>query len=116
VGLGFAVHLRKPVFVGQEALTEVAQTPRDRRLVSVKLADPTAMLWHGERVFVNDEPAGHVTSGGYGHTLGCAVGLAWIHGDLPEAADVTVEVRGQQVLAQASEEPFYDPKGVRLRS
>jgi 4-methylaminobutanoate oxidase (formaldehyde-forming) len=82
----------------------------------VKLEDPTTMLWHGERVFVNDEPVGHITSGGYGHTLGGAVGLAWIHGDLPEAADVTVEVRGQQVLARASGHPFYDPKGERLRS
>jgi 4-methylaminobutanoate oxidase (formaldehyde-forming) len=74
------------------------------------------MLWHGEQLFVNDRHAGHVTGGGFGHTLGAAVGLAWVHGDVPSDADVTVQVRGRQVLATLSEEPFYDPKGDRLRS
>jgi glycine cleavage system aminomethyltransferase T/glycine/D-amino acid oxidase-like deaminating enzyme len=116
VGLRFAVHLRKQAFVGREALAELAEAPRDRSLMSVKLDDPTTMLWHGEQVFVNDRPVGHVTSGGYGHTLGGPVGLAWVHGEVPQAADVTVEVRGQQILAELSEEPFYDPRGARLRA
>jgi 4-methylaminobutanoate oxidase (formaldehyde-forming) len=115
-GLGFAVHLGKEHFTGRAALAELREAPRERRLVGVKLEDPSQMLWHGEQLFVNDRHAGHVTSGGFGHTLGAAVGLAWVHGDVPSDADVTVQVRGRQVLATLSEEPFYDPKGDRLRS
>jgi 4-methylaminobutanoate oxidase (formaldehyde-forming) len=115
-GLGFAVHLRKDHFAGRAALAELHDAPRDRRLMSVKVEDPSTMLWHGEPVFVNDRHAGHVTSGGYGHTLGAPVGLAWVHGKVPVGADVTVQIRGQQVLATLGDDPFYDPTGDRLRS
>jgi len=116
VGLGFAVHLRKQRFVGRDALAALREEPLERRLVGVKVEDPSTMLWHGEQVFVNDARVGHVTSGGYGHTLGAPVGLAWIHGQVPLGADVTVQIRGRQVLATLSDEAFYDPKGERLRS
>ena len=42
-----------------------------------------------------DELLGHVTSGAYGHTLGGAVGLAWVNGDVP--AEGTVEIRGERI-------------------
>jgi 4-methylaminobutanoate oxidase (formaldehyde-forming) len=115
VGLGFAVHLRKDGFVGQEALEAFADAPRERRLVSVRLDDPAPMLWHGEEVFAGEERVGYVTSGGYGHTLGAAVGLAWMYSDLPQDAAVTVEIRGRHVPAALSVQPFYDPTGARLR-
>ena len=39
-------------FVGREALKASRGAPRERALVSVLLADPAPMLWHGEHVFV----------------------------------------------------------------
>ena len=74
------------------------------------------MLWHGEHAVRGRRHAGHVTSGAYGHTLGAAVGLAWVHGGRARGRGGHGEVRGRQVLATLSEEPFYDPKGDRLRS
>ncbi|MDP9184431.1 MAG: hypothetical protein M3O29_02035 [Actinomycetota bacterium] len=73
------------------------------------------MLWHGEPVVMGKERIGHVTSGAYGHTLGAAVGLAWVHGELGSDLPASVEVRGQRVRATLSREPFYDPSGSRLR-
>jgi glycine cleavage system aminomethyltransferase T/glycine/D-amino acid oxidase-like deaminating enzyme len=113
VGLGFAVHLNKSEFVGRGALMASRGTPRDRVLVSVLLADPAPMLWHGEHVFHADELIGHVTSGAYGHTLGGGVGLAWVSGDVP--AEGTVEIRGERIPATIRQAPFYDPSGERLR-
>jgi 4-methylaminobutanoate oxidase (formaldehyde-forming) len=78
-------------------------------------------LWHGEPVLVDGRRAGHVTSGGFGHTLGAPVALAWIHGDEAitaeglSAAEVAVEVRDRVVPAVASLRSFYDPSGARLR-
>ena len=115
VGLGFAVRGDKEEFVGKAALAALKQQPRDRELVSVKLDDPAAMLWHGEPVVMGKDRIGYVTSGGYGHHLGAAVGLAWIHGVMSTDLPVSVEVRGTKVRATISREPFYDPKGARLR-
>jgi 4-methylaminobutanoate oxidase (formaldehyde-forming) len=115
VGLGFAVRLAKEGFVGREALGERKDARRERELVSVKLEDPAPVLWHGEPVVLGRERIGHVTSGGYGHHLGAAVGLAWVHGSVDSDLPVSVEVRGQRVRATLSREPFYDPKGMRLR-
>jgi 4-methylaminobutanoate oxidase (formaldehyde-forming) len=113
-GLGFAVHLRrKDDFVGAQALATLARAPRERSLVSVLLSDPEPMLWHGEHVFYGDRRIGHVTSGAYGHTLGAAVGLAWIDGDVP--IEGTVEVRGERVPATIKRTAFYDALGERLR-
>jgi glycine cleavage system aminomethyltransferase T len=54
-----------------------------------------------------------VTSGAYGSTLGAPVGLAWVHGEVPERADVAV--RGSMIPATLSQAPFFDPKGERAR-
>ncbi len=115
VGLGFAVRGDKEDFVGKAALATLKQQQRDRELVSVKLDDPAPMLWHGEPVVMGNDRIGYVTSGGYGHHLGAAVGLAWIHGVMTTDLPVSVEVRGTKVRATISREPFYDPKGARLR-
>jgi 4-methylaminobutanoate oxidase (formaldehyde-forming) len=109
VGLGFAVRLEKDEVVGVDALRRLKETPRERRLLSIRLDDPAPMLWHGESVLAGDERVGHVTSGAYGYTLGGAVGLAWMHSDVPEDVPVTVEVRDRRVPATISSNPFYLP-------
>jgi 4-methylaminobutanoate oxidase (formaldehyde-forming) len=80
-------------------------------LLSVRLDDPAPVLWHAESVLSGDERVGHVTSGAYGHTLGGAVGLAWVHGEVSADAPVTVEVRNRKVPATISSKPFYLPAG-----
>ena len=77
------------------------------------LDDPDTMLWHGEPVMVGEDRVGHVSSGAYGTTLGAPVGLAWIHGEVPERAEVLV--RTHRVGARCSIAPFHDPKGERAR-
>ncbi|HEX3299243.1 MAG TPA: FAD-dependent oxidoreductase [Actinomycetota bacterium] len=114
-GLGFAVRGDKDSFVGKDALAGLKDQRRDRELVSVKLDDPAPMLWHGEPVVMGKDRIGYVTSGGYGHHLGTAVGLAWIHGVMATDLPVSVEIRGAKARATISRAPFYDPKGTRLR-
>jgi 4-methylaminobutanoate oxidase (formaldehyde-forming) len=115
VGLGFAVRGEKEGFVGKDELARLKDRRRDRELVSVKLDGPAPMLWHGEPVVMGEDRIGYVTSAGYGHHLGTAVGLAWIHGVMATDLPVSVEIRGTRARATISREPFYDPKGTRLR-
>ncbi|HJR98500.1 MAG TPA: FAD-dependent oxidoreductase [Actinomycetota bacterium] len=113
-GLGFAVSKNKRAdFVGRAAIEERRSEVRERRLVSVHA--PDAVLWHGESVVRGDERLGHVSSGSIAPTLGGSAGLAWIHGE-PEGDGWGVEIRGEVVPAAVRAEPFYDPRGKRLRS
>ncbi len=115
-GLGFAVSRRKgPDFVGREAIEAaraVADADRPRRLVSVHT--PDAVLWHAESVLRGKARVGHVTSASIAPTLGGSVGLAWVHGPL-DGDDWCVEIGGEPVPCRVSLEPFYDPRGERLR-
>jgi heterotetrameric sarcosine oxidase gamma subunit len=118
-GLGFAVRAGKE-HVGAQALAELREQPRTRRMVSIKLAAPEPLLWHGESVLIGGRRAGEVTSAAFGATLGAPVGLAWIHADGPVTQEilesVQIEVRGDPVPAIASIRPFHDPGGARLRT
>jgi glycine cleavage system aminomethyltransferase T/glycine/D-amino acid oxidase-like deaminating enzyme len=113
-GLGFAVSRRKDAdYVGREALERLRDAEPDRRLVSVHV--PDAVLWHGESLLQGDRRAGHLTSGSIAPTLGGSAGLAWVHGDAT-GDGWAVEVRGEVVPAAVQLEPFYDPRGERLRT
>ena len=74
-GLRFTCKLATPIdFVGRAALeAAIAAGPR-RRLVSFRVGDPDAMLWGGELVLHDGEPAGQVTSAAWSATCGAAVG------------------------------------------
>jgi len=115
-GLGFAVSRKKAVdFVGREALELLraeGTAAHGRRLVSVHA--PDAVLWHGESIIRDGQRAGHVTSAAIAPTLGGSAGLAWIHG--PLEGEWQVEVRGEPFPCRVSLDPFYDPRGERLRS
>jgi 4-methylaminobutanoate oxidase (formaldehyde-forming) len=93
-------------FLGRTALEAhrerlAANGPR-RRLVSWALADPEPMVWGGELVLRDGEPAGQVTSAAYGATVGACVGLALLRAPGP--------VRQQDLDARTFE---IDLAGVR---
>jgi glycine cleavage system aminomethyltransferase T len=58
-----------------------ATESRIGHFVSVQflLEDPEPMLYHNEPIYRNGEVNGHTTSGMFGHTLGAAVALGYVH-------------------------------------
>ncbi|MCR9088230.1 MAG: FAD-dependent oxidoreductase [Rhodobacteraceae bacterium] len=120
-GLGFAVKVDKPDFIGREAVLRRKQTGPHRRLVQFLLSDPEPMLYHNEPILRDGALVGHLTSGAYGHHLGAAVGLGYVPCEGQKAADVLgsayeIEVAGRRVGAEASLKPLYDPKSERMRA
>jgi 4-methylaminobutanoate oxidase (formaldehyde-forming) len=122
-GLGFAVDLDKPSFIGREAglAIKAAGIPH-RRLVQVRLTDPDPLLHHGELVLRDGEVVGYVRAASYGWTLGGAVGLALLDaGEQPLAADWlkagtwTVDGAGATHDAVVSLRPMYDPTNERIK-
>ena len=123
-GLRFTCKLKTPIdFVGRTALeSAIAAGPR-RRLVSLRVGDPEAMLWGGELVLHDGEPAGQVTSAAWSATCAAAVGLAyvWRRDRGPVGADDlttgTWEVTVGDAVApvEVRTGAFYDPTSARVR-
>lgn len=122
-GLGFAVSLAKNTgFMGREALLEQKSKGLKKRLVQFVLEDPEAMLWGGELVLRDGEPAGDIKSAAYGHTLGAATGLGYVNNGAGvdrafiEAGTYEIDIAGEVVAAQAHLRTPYDPKAQRVKA
>lgn len=126
-GLGFAVRTDKPRsrygdFIGRDAVLQRRSAGLSKCLVQVKLRDPAALLYHTEPILLDGRIAGYLTSGGYGHTLGAAIGLGYVPctpGKPREsvlARRLEIEVAGIRILAEASLKPMYDPTSARVRA
>ncbi|GAB7006050.1 FAD-dependent oxidoreductase [Nocardioides sp. AN3] len=105
-GLAFALSKTKDFLGRPAAFGETGRAPA-RRYLSVIAEDPDVMLWGGELLLADDRPAGQVTSGAWGATVGAAVGLgyvlAWpVTAESLAAASWTVDVAGTPVGAQLS--------------
>ena len=64
---------------------------------------------------------GHLQVGGYGHTLGGAVGIGFVELDVPLTSAIVdggtwqIDVAGVRINATASLRPLYDPTMERIR-
>jgi glycine cleavage system aminomethyltransferase T/glycine/D-amino acid oxidase-like deaminating enzyme len=123
-GLSFAVDFAKPGgFIGKEALLrQKEEGVLKHRLVQFLLLDPEPLLYGSEPIYRDGELVGYLNSGGYGHTLGGAVGLGNVEreegvtADFVKSGSYEIEVVGVRCPAKASLRPLYDPKGDRIRS
>ncbi|MEE3204951.1 MAG: aminomethyltransferase family protein, partial [Actinomycetota bacterium] len=121
-GLSWGVAFDKPGgFLGREALLAQKEAGVTRRLVQFRLDDPEPLLYHDEPVFRDGTLVGRITSGMYGHTVGGALGMAYVgcKPDTPRAAVIEgtfeVSVNGVLIPATASYRPFYDPDSLQVR-
>ena len=116
-GLMFAVKLGKD-FIGRDALLRQRETRLTKRLLQFALDDPEPLLYHNEPIWRDGKLAGRTTSGAYGHHLGRAIALGYVHDEA--GVDVSgrweLEVAGVRYSAKASLEPLYDPKSLRIRA
>ncbi|MGH3930958.1 MAG: GcvT family protein [Pseudonocardiaceae bacterium] len=117
-GLGFCVRPDKPGgFVGREALLTARERGVNRRLRCLTLDDPRAVALGGEPVLVDGAVLGRITSGGYGYTVGRAIGYAYLPVPAVELGTrVAVEIAGIQIDGLICADPLYDPKGTRIRA
>jgi glycine cleavage system aminomethyltransferase T len=110
------VDLDRVDFVGADALRRRRDEGITRTLVGLAFQDLAPLPKPGDTVFVGGEQAGTVTSADRGYALGRSLALAYMN---PEAASASaaVEVKGETTWpATVTLEPFYDPKGERLRA
>ena len=122
-GLGFAVKPEKGDFIGRDAVLRKKEAGLARRLMQFRLTDPDAHLHHNEPVLRDGQIVGFLTSGGYGHALGGAIGLGYVPCTAPgeavaemKASAYQIEIAGRRYAAEVSLAPMYDPKSERVKA
>ena len=121
-GLGFTADYDKPGgFIGREVLLRQKEEGVKRRLVAFALDDSGPLLYHDEPIWRDGEIVGSTTSGMFGHTLGCAIGLGYVShaagvdADFINSGSYEIEIACERYSAKASLQPLYDPKSERIR-
>lgn len=126
-GLGFAVKADKPGgpfghFIGRDAVQRKRESGLSRRLLQFRLRDPEPLLFHAEPILCEGDVVGYLSSGGYGHSLGSAIGMGYVPctpamtvGDQCQQC-FEIEIAGRRFAASASAKPLFDPIGARIRA
>jgi 4-methylaminobutanoate oxidase (formaldehyde-forming) len=121
-GLGFTADLDKPGgFIGREVLLCQKKEGVKRRLVAFALDDSGPLLYHDEPIWRDGEIVGSTTSGMFGHTLGCSIGLGYVSheggvdADFINSGSYEIEIACERYPAKASLQSFYDPRNERVR-
>ena len=126
-GLSFAVAWNKPGgFIGRDALLRQKEGLKGslptRRYAQVLVQDPEPLLYHAEPVLRDGQFMGYNRAGGFGWTLGGAVGLVMLEDPAGiSVADVEerpyqVHINGVTYPARASLRPMYDPDRLRIKA
>ncbi|NGO66417.1 FAD-dependent oxidoreductase [Rhizobium daejeonense] len=121
-GLGFAVKLKRSAdFLGRSALQAVAGQPLKKRLMGFT-AGPNVVLLGRETILRNGEPVGYLTSGGYGYTLGKAIGYGYVRNaggvsdDYLTSGSYELVVAMEKVPAEIHLGPMFDPGMERIKA
>ena len=122
-GLGWAVKMKSGApFQGRDALVQAAGSPLPRLLAGFVVDDPEIVLLGRETIYRNGVRVGWLSSGGYGYSIGKAIGYGYVRNS--DGVDPTfvlsgeyqLEIAGERRPATVSLSPFYDPKGERIRA
>ncbi|MEI6761593.1 MAG: FAD-dependent oxidoreductase [Betaproteobacteria bacterium] len=112
------IDLKKPAFVGRDALLAEHARGAAQRFVPLVFDEPgEAEAPYCAQVFHGADNVGLTTSGVWSHTLKQSVALAYVRADLAQPGTrLEVNVLGQRRAATVQAEPLYDPANARLRA
>lgn len=109
-GLQWAVALGKGRFVGRDALIRQKEAGVTRRLVGFKVLDKAVAREHYS-IFKENKRIGAVTSGSYGPTVDCNIGLGYVEKGHDRPGDlIEIEIHDRRVKAEVVKLPFVGKK------
>ncbi|MEE8301640.1 MAG: FAD-dependent oxidoreductase [Candidatus Tectomicrobia bacterium] len=121
-GLRFAVSFKKECgFIGRDALLHQKENGVQKRMVMFALDDPEPLIYHNEPIWRDGQIVGYISSGMFGHTIGRSIGMGYVNNengvtpDFVRSGNYEIEIACKRYAAQASLQPFYDPKSERVR-
>ena len=119
VGMGWAVKMAKPFFVGQRSLKAIASKKLKQQLAGFTLPPGYSggVPLECNLVIAGGDIAGRVTSIAWSAALGRHIGLVFLRPDLATVG-TKVSVRltdGRMVEVEVSATPFYDPENMKQK-
>ncbi len=118
-GLGWAVKMDKPYFLGRTSLERLSSIPLVKRLVPVRFAGSSAPD-EGAQLMESGERIGYLTSSRYSPLLSCGVALGWVNlgadGTPPAIVEAVSDNGRRRDTGEIAHGPFYDRAGTRLRA
>lgn len=114
LGLEWSVDCEKD-FIGKAKLCILKEEGADRNLLGFKVGDEDAKIEKDDKVKLNGEEVGEVTTYTYGFTVEEYIGYAMVDKKAKKGDKVTIETSHGEVEAELQERMFYDPKGERVR-
>jgi sarcosine oxidase, subunit alpha len=119
VGMGWAVKMSKPFFVGQRSLAAIAKKPQKQQLAGITfpVGYSGAVPLECNLVIKGGDIAGRITSIAFSPSLQRYIGLAFVRPDLA-AIGSKLAIRltdGSMVEAEVSPTPFYDPDNLKQK-
>ncbi len=121
-GLGWATKLRGDLpFLGRVALEAQRAAPLRKRLCGFTVDRPEVILLGRETIRRDGVRVGWLSSGGYGHTLGCAIGYGYVRhadgvgDDFLASGEYTLEVATEPVPARLHMAPLYDAAMAKIK-
>ena len=124
-GLGFAVKLRSEPRRSSAATRSrrSAAAPLPRLLAGFAVDDPDVVLLGRETIYRDGRRVGWLSSGGWGHTVGRALGYGYVRdrgrgrrGLCARAATTSSRSRPSGCPPRSSSRPPYDPGMARVRA
>ena len=108
----------KADFIGREAALADREAELEHRLVALEIDSSDADAWGYEPIWFNDEYAGYVTSGAYGHFVKKSLALAYVKTQFLDSSnsEFSVHIVDQRRPARIISEPPFDPSMSRMRS
>lgn len=116
-GLDRWVAYGKGDFIGRDAALRERDGPAPQRAIAMLEVDAADADASGfEPVWLGARRVGHVTSGGYGHTLGGSYALALLDAEAAAPGNaLEVHIVGKRRRTRVIEPSPYDPAGSRIR-
>ncbi|MDX1522301.1 MAG: aminomethyltransferase family protein, partial [Anaerolineae bacterium] len=115
-GMGWMVKLNKGEFVGREALCQLSEQPPTRRLVTLTVDDPNAVVTGNEPIFENGRCIGRVTSGNFGYSVGKIIALGYLPPEFAQPGTrLEIEYLGDRYPAVVAQDVLFDPSNARMK-
>jgi dimethylglycine dehydrogenase len=116
-GLDRFIDFGKPDFAGREAALRERDAGPTRRLVTLEVDALDADAAGYEPIWLGEQLAGFVTSGGFGHTVGKSLAMGYMDVQhLGQAEGFAIDLLGERRGARLLSQPAYDPTGSRMRA
>ncbi len=119
-GLGWAVKMKSGRdFIGRAAIE--TNRPLVKRFAGFAVEGAPALLVGRETILRDGVAVGYLTSGGWGYTVGKAIGYGYVRNpagvtpDWLQEGSYSLDVAGEILPATLSLKPFHDPEGLNIR-